>query len=41
MKRFILNSPLNRETNQIKIDKVGKEEFKSEKGKFVEKVFRQ
>ena len=40
MKRFILNSPLNRETNQIKIDKVGKEEFKSEKGKFFEKVAR-
>jgi len=37
-KRFVLNSPLNKQTNQIRMDKKGMNEYKSEKGEFFEKI---
>ena len=37
-KRFILNPPLNRQTNQIRVDEKGLIEFKSGKGELYEKI---
>ena len=37
-KRFILNAPLNRQTNQIRVDDEGYKEYKSGKGKLYEKI---
>ena len=37
-KRFILNPPLNKQTNQIRVDEKGYKEFKSGKGKLFEKI---
>ena len=37
-KRFILNSPLNRQTNQIRLDNEGVNQYKIKKGKIFEKV---
>ena len=37
-KRFILNPPLNKQTNQIRVDEKGYDEFKSGKGKLYEKI---
>ena len=37
-KRFILNPPLNRQTNQIRLDQKGFEEFRSGKGELFEKI---
>ena len=39
-KRFILNPPLNKQTNQIRVDDKGYEEYKSGKGIFYEKISR-
>ena len=39
-KRFILNPPLNRQTNQIRMDKIGLSSYKRGKGKIYEKVSR-
>ena len=37
-KRFILNPPLNRQTNQIRVDEKGYKEYKSGKGHLFEKI---
>lgn len=37
-KRFILNPPLNKQTNQIRLDEKGYMEYKSGKGKLYEKI---
>ena len=37
-KRFILNPPLNKQTNQIRLDEKGYAEYKSGKGKLYEKI---
>ena len=39
-KRFILNPPLNRQTNQIRLDQKDFDEFKSGKGSLFEKIAR-
>ena len=39
-KRFILNPPLNKQTNQIRVDEEGYKEYKSGKGKLYEKISR-
>ena len=39
-KRFILNPPLNKQTNQIRLDEKGYSEYKSGKGILYEKISR-
>ena len=37
-KKFVLNCPLNKQTNQIRLDKSGYAEYKSGKGTLFEKI---
>ena len=40
-KRFILNIPLNKQTNQIRLNKEGEKQYKNEQGEIYEKITRQ
>ena len=40
-KRFLLNVPLNKQTNQIRLEEKRKNEYKNEQGKIFEKATRQ